>query len=481
MSRQRHAFLIPFDEFEESVNQHYSFHDGEVKVTDLSSPRHDRVTIPESIQPHTLKQQLQDKKLQISWSSYSNFSRNVPFKLVQEPGFHVESSLDLSWDDNNLESVIKTIFGENSHSSVSFNQSAYVETPNWRSFYTPLATNIVGDDGILADYFHPQELQHAKSIFISYGSTPISANANQLPSDIFIEVYWEDRPAESIIKKATRDSKTEVGLFTLDPAYNRDGTQFGLSGLIRNLDKKQFDKTLFYIHSKHRYQPSGGYSAAFHTPLGLHPKHVLTLDSLEHPPHSSCKLYSKYTIPKSLFLDQYQLADLERSNAATSATGKLIGVWGETNLEAPVWSVDGWGSEAVVQIFTHDRTAFDFELPMHSRYEVPLENTTQVERDLPWPVVFWACQDDEKDEKAYPEIEGLGYGSLFPDDTLFYHLNPQTQLLSSSYHIPVAPSEKYNIVHSVTVAVILGGVLWIVMKTVLNVFNRSSPRRQQQR
>ena len=66
---------------------------------------------------------------------------------------------------------------------------------------------------------------------------------------------------------------------------------------------------------------------------------------------------------------------------------------------------------------------FQFELPTHSRYEVPQLNSTVVDEVQPWPVVFWACQSTEEEKEAYPapgavETVHLGYETIFPKNTV---------------------------------------------------------------
>ncbi|ANB11588.1 Pbn1p [Sugiyamaella lignohabitans] len=226
---------------------------------------------------------------------------------------------------------------------------------------------------------------------------------------------------------------------------------------------------------QHRQLPvSSSYRADFSKPVGLHPKHNLHLSNIESP-DQHCRLYSKYTIPKALFVDKYQLADLDRSTAMSTAKGKLIAVWGETDLEAPVWSVDGWGSELLVEIYHNSdiqSSDFTFELPLHSRYEFPQMNSTSVTQNLPWPIVFWVCPDFQQEQRHIGEIKGLGYESLFPDNTLYYHLTPSPEdgdVLSTSFNIPVAPFNQYDRIQWLSVTVLLTATIYILYKIVSNI------------
>lgn len=317
---------------------------------------------------------------------------------------------------------------------------------------------------LLSQWYTEQELLQATSLSISYGYEPENPNPNQISSDLIIEIYWPNITTSSPLSRTS--DKVEVGLLSVNPTYTKNNI-WALSGLIRSLDTDTPERTLFDYMPKHIQLPSSYYHGEFETPIGLHPKYEMQLINVN-APQPVCKLYAKYTVPRDLFLDQYQLADLDRS-IATPATGKLIGVWGETDLENPVWSAPGWGSEALIQIYlppaSQSRTNFTFTLPLHSRYELPQFNATQVDRIMPWPVVFWACKDLEN--RVTNDVPGLSYESLYPHDTLFYHLTPYNRdMLGSEFTIPVAPVEVYGVVSHATVAVLIGAFTCLLYKII---------------
>lgn len=346
-----------------------------------------------------------------------------------------------------------------------------ITTPNWRSVCVDGDISYLGGwiknlltTGLSSD--EAEELVDSiDSISITSGFLPLHPLDFQKETDIVIDAYISRAKKGSIAH--TGDFKTEIGLFTVSSSYSDfEDHDWALGGLIRNMDKKDFDKSLIHAWPRHR-KATGSLDAAFDQPVGLHPHHRLYFNDVAYPSgHASgtCRLYAEYTVPKFLFLDQYQLADLDRRTETSIPTGKLIGVWGEIDLEAPVWAIDGWGSEALVEIY-HDKSGtFDFELPLHSRYEIPLNGSTQLNHRLPWPAVFWACQD--MDMRPSPDIKSLGYETFFPDDTVFYHVGPRdaVQSFNTEFHIPVAPLEHYDTIRKVTTASLLAGFAWILWK-----------------
>lgn len=286
--------------------------------------------------------------------------------------------------------------------------------------------------------------------------------------------------------------RVEVGILNVHPEYTTPSSIWGIAGFTRNLNEEKTEKILYQYTTKHR-SVNSQYFVDFVQPVGLHPKHRLHMKNVK-APRQQCSLFAKYSFSKSLFLDRYQLKDLSEPTPNRPAIGQLYDVWGETDLEAPIWAVDGWGSESLVQLFTsHKQRNGDlvFELPTHSRYEVPQANTTYVHEYQPWPVVFWACMPPSENNKeelnaqdalelkipAAVETRNLGYESVFPESTIFYYFDPEVPeefvqngntLLYSEFDIPVAPFSSYSTVQVVTVAVILVSFFYLLYEIVHN-------------
>lgn len=339
------------------------------------------------------------------------------------------------------------------------------------------------------------ELSCADSLSITYGILPYNAKESQSPHDLIVETYWANRKdvqnvlslEKSVISKL-HEEKVEIGILSVHPEYSSKFSVWGVTGFTRNLDASKNDKVLFQFTMKHRPTDST-YYAEFSRPTGLHPKHQLYLEAVRKP-LEKCSLFAKYTFDKSLFLDRYQLQDLDQATPNRPPVGHLHKIWGETDLEEPKWAAPGWGSEALVQLYTkgvkNSDDSMTFELPTHSRYESPQLNSTFVKESQPWPVVFWACKPPIEDESNFEnnipsavETKNLGYESIFPNDTIFYYFNPvipdewETQKLESTFDIPVAPFEAYGNVQIISVIVIFGGFFYILYLIFGNFFKQT--------
>lgn len=384
-------------------------------------------------------------------------------------------------DWSNLKYIIESYF---SIESFEGKQSA-ISTSNGFSFYSTLEnlaplteklTTLFGFDSEIVNQI--RELQYADSFTFRYGSLPDNAKSWQSQSDLVIEAFWNDRTqiakslgVDSTTLTRTSDSeRVEVGLLSVHPDYSAVGYTWGLTGFSRNLEDTKTEKLLFQYNT-HHHPNRGTYSVDFERPTGLHPQHTMFLQNVKSP-QEKCSLFAKYTFNKSLFLDKYQLAELNQPTPSREPVGYLYGLWGEADLEAPIWAVDGYGSEALVQIYTKNRhgDSFQFELPTHSRYEVPQTNSSLVGEVQPWPVVFWACQTTQTEKEEHPapaafEIPSVGYEAIFPPGTNFHYLQPALepgQRLESKFDIPVAPYESYETVQLVTVVAIFGCFLYLM-------------------
>lgn len=317
-------------------------------------------------------------------------------------------------------------------------------------------------------------------------------------------MFWSDRVSvaqklsldKSTLSTIYPNEKVEVGILSIHPEYTTNHSIWGLTGFTQSFDSEKREKLLYQFTTKHRSIDSD-YYVDFLRPTGLHPKHKITMTTIK-PPRSECSLFAKYSMSKSLFLDRYQLKDLAEPTPNRMAIGRLHGVWGETDLEAPIWAVDGWGSEALVQIYTKNKNndgSLTFELPTHSRYEIPQANSSVVHEYQPWPVVFWACLPPSKDEESLEnkipksvETRNIGYESIFPENTIFYYLNPSppstlpSSRLQSEFDIPVAPFSAYSTVQTVSVVVIFSCFFYLLYIIFMKffAFNRSSvsPRKK---
>jgi hypothetical protein len=104
-------------------------------------------------------------------------------------------------------------------------------------------------------------------------------------------------------------------------------------------------------------------------------------------------------------------------------------------------------------------------IPLHLRYLPPAENTSgQSPLEIPYPVVFWACDADEESAFSINPFDrvNIGYDGLFGPQTTFYHLSPEGDRLTNVITVPVLDLEKGRYVEVCTAGVVLLGFSWVM-------------------
>ncbi|KAL8846445.1 MAG: hypothetical protein Q9221_008470 [Calogaya cf. arnoldii] len=280
------------------------------------------------------------------------------------------------------------------------------------------------------------------------------------------------------VKSRRNSEKTEVGIFTYQQALQPEELSFGGSVTVIGEDKKP-KPTRFSFPSRHHSVPllSGStFLTTLPTPTGLHPTLRLTFPSPISPPAQGCTLHTYATLPSSFFVDKYQL-----STPNFLAAKKLRGIRtlsGETDLEAPDWVAEKWGSTMLLELAHHappqtglktTESQWHVDIPLHLRYLPPAAGGfTSV--GLPWPVVFWACTAEEGIDLGSNPFDriNLGYEALFDPTTIFYHFQPQPKekgaRLVEQVQVPVMDLQDLRWVESGTVGVIMFGALWVTWK-----------------
>ena len=77
--------------------------------------------------------------------------------------------------------------------------------------------------------------------------------------------------------------------------------------------------------------------ADFNRPTGLHPKLEVMMALGGNSPGEECTLNAYFTVPQPFFVDPYQLEDEKLMKSY--GINKVKVVQGETDLEAPTWSI----------------------------------------------------------------------------------------------------------------------------------------------
>lgn len=207
------------------------------------------------------------------------------------------------------------------------------------------------------------------------------------------------------------------------------------------------------------------------------------------PADATCALHTYLTLPSSIFGDKYQLSTTDPLFLKSHNLAALRAVFGETDLEAPDWGVDRWGSNWLLELATPENPEevtgeWNVTIPLHLRYLPPSKSgyrTIQV----PWPVVFWACTAEGGTKMGINPFDrvNLGWEGLFGPRTMFYQVHPgdnDDARLVEKITVPVLQlDEKQGLFRSKTielstVVVIVLGFVWVLWKLGVVVSSSSS-------
>ncbi|PIA97124.1 Protein pbn1 [Cercospora beticola] len=279
------------------------------------------------------------------------------------------------------------------------------------------------------------------------------------------------------VHKIQPEERLEVGI--LSPEQADEPEEHKLGGYLTVVGEDDKPKpTLFSFPSRHHSLPSNDrttYSANFQKPTGLHPKLeiIFSAESLTSPsPEKACSLHAYMTNPSTLFLDRYQFEDdlfLASQNLVA-----LRALSGEEDLEAPNWVVKQWGSVSLFELASPKGAGppkgnWTVTIPMHLRYlNATASKTGHTTIDVPWPVVFWACEAEEGLKMSTNPFDriNLGYDGLFGPKTMFYHVpaNPQSGRLVEQLRVPVLDPAQATWVPLGTLLAVVIGFAWISWK-----------------
>lgn len=192
-------------------------------------------------------------------------------------------------------------------------------------------------------------------------------------------------------------------------------------------------------------------------PIGLHPKIMIDLTDFEERP--KCMYLMHLQLPLELFIDKFQSSPLL--------------LFGEDDLELPEYSLrdKAWGSESIFEL----KAGTMNEVTLHTRYIEPSNNKgdkLEVSFD---PEVILACDTGDNKVSRNPFYKkGLGYESLFTDDTTFRHLNSTTLLVP----IPRPDTKDYSKIKNGTLLCLLISIIYIFSKVFGNNKKKRSVKRE---
>ncbi|KAK9462847.1 PIG-X [Lipomyces oligophaga] len=536
--RIRHTFIV-HDQW------HQTFRDAadsleltsdKLVLRDVPGARQDRAVV--SLDRVAEKDLFHDlESLRIEISSKENYAHVSPFDRPIPWGTHISIAPRNSsgYDWNSLCRFLERISPETECNGI----SSFIEMPYGFYLHSP-SVSLTSFINYLTVTYSPMnfsDLSSAHYISISFTASDSDYADARTNGRVLAEAYWYYGRWFKTIPSPPKGIKVEVGILNkISDDAEGDMTFGGILAVIG--ENAQFVPTLFDFAPRHRPTialPQPVYKPDFRVPYGLHPKHLTVVEGALQVPRISvrtvtidgrerdlaltgletssvtCGLYAYYTLPRFIFVDQYQISDL--ADAQAGGVKRVVGIWGETDLEIPVWMVDKWGSTMLLELIpppvveaieddSDERSAnrakhlpktypiqrLDVEIPMHSRYEVPDWNISAVVHDIPWPSIFWACNSSSEMEMRKGPFDSnmLGPERLFERGTSFYYILANQSLttpvsssaLTTKLSIPVVKLEAYDYVQPWTVGVILAGCVWIVYKTFLNYFRDGGIRKQ---
>ncbi|KAI1191305.1 PIG-X [Nemania serpens] len=452
-------------------------HDRSISGPDLVAVREDRITLALEELPAELQELLREiQELYIRWSSPQAHDALGPWNSRLPPGLHTFYTPQTSGAAHSSQLCIqlRAVFGELDCSSP---VESFTKLPTDRfshstafQYFQPLDTLFSLSTYVEQYACVPKdldcerwarELENAVSLDFSYNAISHAA--------IITAVWPEGRQKLSI--DAHPDHRTEIGILTPDSPPHLEPTELGVTGLLTVLgEDKKPSPVLFAFPSRHKSTGST-FSSTFLQPLGLHPTLQLRIDSSKPPlPDSSCSLHAYLTLPRTIFVDKYQLGDdLFLSSKNLTA---LRYISQPVDLEAPEYAVKLWGSSVLLELqpphSAQGDSPWTAEIPLHLRYLSPAKGGYST-INVPWPVLFWACSSDEGTKFPNSPFDrvNLGYDGLFGPRTLFWHVNPQSEGNSGLNHqikVPVLDTNKTKWVGAGTAAVVLVGFVYIVLK-----------------
>lgn len=272
-------------------------------------------------------------------------------------------------------------------------------------------------------------------------------------SDITVISSYCCLPAgnQFVTSQPSQVDKLELGVFEIETEDERD-VNLGGFRCTWNAETGEIQKCLptsISYHPSHVKQKSNlGITMWLEEPIALHPKILIDLSNAK--PRETCDYVFYSQLPSEIFVDKFRSSPLL--------------LYGEHDLELPAYKLDNttWGSEVLFRLTPGEVN----EIVLHSRYTAPLITGKSDHFSVEFqPLVFLAC--DTKDDELFTNLfysKGLGYESLFTNDTLFVHLN-STKLIVD---IPRPSLNDYKAIEVITLLCMVSSLVYLVRKIFTN-------------
>ncbi|KAG9318269.1 putative protein pbn1 [Chiua virens] len=194
----------------------------------------------------------------------------------------------------------------------------------------------------------------------------------------------------------------------------------------------------------HSLQPDRGFHSTLSTTVALD------------PPRPDCSFFALYAFLQSIIIDRYELVDRHLS----------FEVWGEPNLELPVFALDqSADSLLLINVTLPDADAkhVTLDIPVHTRYGEPgMAQTPFQSIAISTPTCFWACPPSAGVSASFSSEPPVSSSSMLGAFTQF-------SIPSASSHyallqVPVASKHDLFSVEIGTAAVTLITFIWLVYR-----------------
>ncbi|KAI9721459.1 MAG: hypothetical protein M1812_002221 [Candelaria pacifica] len=458
-----------------------------VSIKSLRAAREDWLTFGLNELPKELLSVLkQCHELHIRWASQAPYSSIPPFLSRVSPGLHIFFTPQRGESGHSFCPLLKTIFG--GELKCTSPKETFTRDPLLSERFSHSSTfqyyQILPSLANLVTYLQQHACMQSDQLCISRVSRLQKASYVDVDFDAISQAVvlkaFSDRPISTkgvwneTMKIVSANDRVEIGILANEKPLESEELNLGGFLTVVGEDEKP-SPTLFAFPSRHHPLRHSSYAVSFIEPTGLHPSLRMSFpqdSSIPGPTQGSCALHAYLTLPSYVFIDKYQLSD---SLFLASKNLKAIrSISGETDLEAPDWAVQKWGSNLLVELSppSEIKAGWEADIPLHLRYLPPASGGI-TEVHVPWPVVFWACRAEEGLKMNVNPFDrvNLGYDGLFGPRTMFYHVSPAPgSNCMEKLQVPVMDSLRTQYVEVGTSTVIVMGFVWIWWR----LFSRSS-------
>ncbi|KAF2012773.1 PIG-X-domain-containing protein, partial [Aaosphaeria arxii CBS 175.79] len=441
--KQRITYIVPNpDEFNPELLE---VKGDSMSLSKVKAAKEHRVTFGLSELPQEISKAFEQlHEFHLKWSSNEPYESVTPFTSRVSPGLHIFYTPSKDHPDANFCPLFKEIIGDDlpcenpKESSIQLpvlSERFSMSASNELYFHLPKLSGLIQFFQFLCPMSPPAcKVETTKLHSASY----LDIDYDAISHAVVLTAFWAKSPDAAgwteTIKLPGQADPIEIGVLNREANPDPEDIQYAGFLTVLGQDKKP-KPTLFQAPSRHYPLPSPNinnlppqtYTTTFNQPTGLHPTLHLHITNPS-PPDPTCKLHTHLTLPSHLFIDKYQFTDplALQSHNLTS----LRSIAGATDLEAPDWVVQQWGSAALFEISipkspSHSSNV-DVTIPLHARYLPASSTSSHTRLPLPWPVAFWACAAEDGTKFAVNPFDrvNLGYEGLFGARTKFVHLSP---------------------------------------------------------